>query len=68
MGVISQNTLSLIIAPPSVGNLGQQYIIKFFTRCDLYVKFGEFGGMIRQRAKVLSQVETCSGPNKTQDI
>ena len=48
MGVISQNALSLITAPPSGGNSGRKKIIKFFARWDLYSKFGEFWGMFRQ--------------------
>ena len=76
MGVISQNTLPLIVAPPSGGNSGWQWIITFFARCDLYSKFGEFWGMFRQwkmwsfgrKKKILrktigtSQVP-CSSPN-----
>ena len=38
MCVISQNALSLIIAPPSDGNQGQQYIMKFFGRCEVFSK------------------------------
>ena len=48
MGVVSQNTLLLIIAPPSGGHSWWQYIITFFTRCDVYSTFGEFWGMFRQ--------------------
>ena len=41
MWVISQNALSLIIATPSGGNWGRQYILKFFGRCDVSSKFGQ---------------------------
>ena len=51
MWVISQNALSLIIAPPNGGNWGQQFIINFSGRCDVYSKFGEF--------RVCSRSEKC---------
>ena len=43
IGVISQNALSKIIAPPNGWNSRRQWIIKFFARCDLYSKFLSFG-------------------------
>ena len=44
MWVISQNALSLVIAPPSGENWGRQQIMNIFGRCDVYSKFGEFWG------------------------
>ena len=65
MGVISQNALSLITAPPSGGNSGRQRIIKIFGRCDLHAKFGEFWGMFRRIiCNTIGSLQVpCSGPN-----